>query len=76
MALKDIIGRSFGVGDYVVYYSNVYQVLGIGKPNQEGYGNAKICLVDKSKTTKPTTKFSKDMCLVPAEDITIWKLTQ
>lgn len=76
MSLKDILGRPIKVNDYVVYYSNVYQVLGLGKANSAGYGTAKICLVDKSKTTKPVMKFSKDMCVVPAEDITLWKLTQ
>lgn len=70
----DIIDRPIRVDDYVVYYSNVYIVLGLGKPNANGHGTARIKLAEPSKSTKSVVKYSREMCVIPAEDVTIWLL--
>lgn len=75
MAYEDMLGREIKEDDYVVYYSNIYQVkerLGVPKDNRPGM--LSICLVDKSKTTKPVKKYSHDMCIVSKEDVLIWKI--
>jgi hypothetical protein len=72
--LNDIIGRPIKVDDFVVFYSNVYKVTGLGKANSQGHGQVRIKLADPSPTTKSVVKYSKDMCLIPAHDVTIWLL--
>lgn len=65
----DMLGRELHNNDYVVYYTNIYRVV-------EVYRNSyvKIMLISPSKTTKPVKKFSKEMCLIPSEDIVAWAL--
>jgi hypothetical protein len=70
----DMIGREISVDDFVVFYSNIYQVKALGKPNLMGNGYVKILLVDKSKTTKTVSKYSGDICLIDNNDVLIWKL--
>lgn len=72
--LNDIIGRPIKVDDFVVFYSAVYKVVGLGKPNARGHGQVRIKLADPSPTTKSVVKYSGDMCLIPAHDVTIWLL--
>lgn len=72
--MLDIIERPIREGDYVAFYSNVYKVLALGKPGRDGYGSVRIKLADPSKTTKSVVKFSRDMCVIPAEEVTIWLL--
>lgn len=70
----DIVGRPIAVNDYVVYYSNVYQVSDLLGTPRNGYGMCRILLVDKSKTTKAVKKPSREMCKIDKEDVLIWKL--
>ena len=70
----DIIDRPIQVDDFVVFYSNVYKVVGLGKPNSHGSAQVRIKLAEPSKTTKSVVKYSRDMCVIPAEDVTIWLL--
>ena len=70
----DIIDRPINVDDFVVFYSNVYKVIGLGKPNQTGSGQVRIKLAEPSKSTKSVVKYSRDMCVIPAEDVTLWLL--
>ena len=72
--LLDIIDRPIKIGDFVTYYSNVYKVLDVAKPNQFGHGIARIKLVDPSKTTKSVLKYSREMCVIPEHDVTLWLL--
>ena len=72
--VRDIIDRPINVGDYVVFYSNVYRVTGLGKPGTSGHGPVRIILAEPSKTTKSAVKNSSDMCVIPAEDVTFWLL--
>ena len=73
----DIIGRPIHVDDFVVFYSLVYRVIGVGKPHPGGRnsgGPVRIKLAEPSKTTKSVVKFSDEMCVIPAEDVTVWLL--
>ena len=72
--VTDIIDRPIRVGDFVAFYANVYQVLGLGKARNNGGATVKIMLADPSSTTRPVNKFSKDMCVIPAEEVTFWLL--
>lgn len=70
----DIIDRPIRVDDFVAFYSNVYKVLGLGKPNANGHAQVRIKLAEPSKSTKSVVKYSRDMCVIPAHEVTIWLL--
>lgn len=72
--VTDIIDRPIRVGDFVAFYSNVYKVLGLGRAHANGAASVKILLAEPSSTTRPVTKYSKDMCVIPAEEVTFWLL--
>lgn len=65
----DILGRKLAVGDFVMHFHGLYQVLEL-KRNQQ----VKICLVIQSKSTRPVVKLASELCRVPAEDVVIWML--
>lgn len=81
--VADILGRELAVGDYVMYFNGLYEVLELPKPRQK-YNvlgqklqldqQVKICLVIKSKSTRPIVKLAKELCRVPREDVMIWLL--
>lgn len=72
----DMIDRPIRVGDFVAFYSNVYKVLDVTprRDKVDGHSYVKIILADPSKTTKPVKKYSREMCLIPAEEVTFWLL--
>jgi hypothetical protein len=70
----DIVGRPIQINDFVAFYSNVYKVIGVGKPGTSGSGPVRIKLAEPSKTTKSVVKYSRDMCVIPAADVTLWLL--
>jgi len=85
MAWPDMLGRHIEPGQYVVYYSNIYQVvdlLGAGDGcdfrtcarARIGSGLVRIKLVDASKTTKSVKKNSHEMCIIDTDDVLVWKL--
>lgn len=74
--MKDMIGREIAVGDFVAYYSNLYEVKAIGK-NRAGisdHGYVKIMIYPASKTSKPVSKYSREMVRIPPEDVTMYLL--
>ena len=74
--MKDMIGRELAVGDFVAYYSNLYEVKDLGKPNSTGYGYVKIMIYPASKTSKPVSKYSREMVRVPKEDVVVHLLRE
>lgn len=72
--LTDLIDREIKIEDYVVFHNNIYKVLGLGKARNNGAGSVKIMLAKPSPTTRPVTKFSKDLCILAKEDVLIWML--
>lgn len=74
-APKDLLGRELSVGDYVVSYNNIYEVLGLGKVNvNTGQGLVRIKLIEPSKTTRSVSKYSGDTCRLDTHDVVTWKL--
>jgi hypothetical protein len=74
--MKDMIGRNIAVGDFVAYYSNLYEVTALGTSviTKEGGGYVKILIYPASKTSKPVQKYSKEMVRIPPEDVTMYLL--
>jgi hypothetical protein len=71
----DMLERPLAVDDYVVYYSNIYQVLELlGRPELRGTKYCRVVLIDKSKTTKSVKKPSHEMCKIDKEDVLVWKI--
>lgn len=73
--MKDMIGRDIAVGDFVAYYSNLYEVKAI-VPHRgfADHGYVKIMIYPASKTSKPVSKYSREMVRIPAEDVTMYLL--
>lgn len=76
--IKDMIGRELKVDDFVVFYSNIYRVVGLGKeyPKDSGLGNVRLMIWNGGATARPVTKHSKDIALLPMGDVLNWMLTQ
>lgn len=72
--ITDIIGQPINVGDYVVFYSNVYQVKALGKPRANGSGVVKIMIWNGGQTAKPVTKESKDMAVLDKNAVLLWQI--
>lgn len=66
--VMDMLGRPISVGDYVVSYNNLYQVLALSKRS------VRMILVKKSKTTKPVMHDGRHICIVPTADVVFWTL--
>ena len=69
-----MIGREIAVGDFVAYYSNLYEVKALGTVRSGGGGYVKILIYPASKTSKPVNKFSREMVRIPSEDVTMYLL--
>ena len=76
--IKDMIGREIKVDDFVVFYSNIYRVKGLGKeyPKDSGRGNVRLMIWNGGATARPVVKHSKDIALLPMADVLNWMLTQ
>ena len=70
----DILDRPIAVDDFVMFYSNIYKVKGLGKARGNGSATVKIMLYDKSKTTKAVNKFSKDMVVLDKNHVLMWQI--
>jgi hypothetical protein len=69
--MKDMLGRDLAVGDFVVFYTNLYQVTALGRSSPSEPGYVKIMIYPPSKTSKPVRKYSREMVQVPAADVTM-----
>jgi hypothetical protein len=74
--MQDMLSRELAVGDFVVYYSNLYEVKSLGRPGHSGTGSVRIMIYPPSKTSRPVLKHSSEMVRVPAEDVTLHLLKQ
>jgi hypothetical protein len=66
----DIIDRPIKEGDFVAFYANVYRVLDIGLTRTQ----IRMILADPSPSTRPVWKYSRETCVIPAEEVTFWLL--
>lgn len=67
----DIIGQPVNVGDYVVCYNHIYEVL-IANPTPRPRGPLRLMLAKPSKTTRPITKHSGDVVVLDNETVKQW----
>lgn len=75
--MKDMIGREIAVGDFVGFYGSLYEVKSIaGKCTPLGYGYVKIMIYPASKTSRPVSKYSREMVCIPAQDVTMYLLKE
>lgn len=74
--ITDIIDREIKVDDFVVFYSNIYQVKALGKARANGSGNVKIMIWNGGKTAKPVTKHSKDIAILDRNAVLLWQIKQ
>lgn len=74
--ITDIINREIKVDDFVVFYSNIYQVKSLGKARDGGRGNVKIMIWNGGTTARPVTKFSKDMAVLDKNHVMLWQIAQ
>lgn len=76
--ITDIINRELKVDDFVVFYSSIYQIVGLGKdlnrPN--GSGQVRIMIWNGGKTAKPVVKNSKDVSLLDKNHVLLWQISQ
>lgn len=73
--VTDIIDREIAVGDYVVYYNNIYIVKKVpDKARENGEGSVRIKLANPSPTTRSTIKRSKELCLLDKNAVLLWLL--
>jgi len=70
----DKLDRELVVGDFVVFYNDIYEVTALGKVNKFGKGPVRLLLVIRSESTRPVKKYSNDCCKLDAMDVVVWKL--
>ena len=66
---RDMLNRELAVDDFVVFTNRIYQIKELKSTS------AKILLLHKSATTKAVQKYTKEMCLLNADDMLIYMLT-
>ena len=74
--ITDIIGQKISIDDFVVFYSNIYQVIELGKPNKDGSGYVKIKMWNPLEFSRPVRKYSKDIAVLPKNAVLMWMLKQ
>lgn len=62
------------IGDYVVFYGNIYSIVGVGKGQSREWsprveGPVRIKLLNGGDTNRPVTKASRDVVKVPITDV-------
>lgn len=71
---EDLLLNPLTVGDYVVFYGGIYQVVGLGKGSANNWsprieGQVRLKLLHGGSTNRPVTKASRDVVKVPAADV-------
>ena len=73
--ITDMLDREISVGDFVVFYSNIYRVIELGNRfNRLGNGYVKLMIWDGGKKSRPVTKFSKDTAILDKDAVLMWLL--
>ena len=71
----DLIDRELNIDDFVVFHNNIYRVKGVSKSHPAtGKGYVKIMLINPSKTTKPVSKYSDELCKLNSGEVLCWML--
>lgn len=73
IVLTDMIGQEIKVGQFVVYYSRIYQVKQLGKPHRTGSGMVRMLLWNGGATARPVTKYSREVVVLDQQKFLLWK---
>ena len=74
-SVTDVIDQELKVDDFVVFYSNIYRVNGVGTTKQlNGSGQVRIKLINAGKTNKSVVKNSKDIAKLDQQLVLMWML--
>jgi hypothetical protein len=71
---NDILDRELKVGDFVAFYSNIYRITKVPTKSVQDYGYVSIKTVNGTEKSRPVTKYSRYMCLIPQEDVIAWTI--
>ena len=75
--ISDMIGREIKIDDFVVFYSNIYRVISLGKARREdGSGSVKLMIWNGGESARPGTKHSKEMVVLDQNQVLVWMLKQ
>jgi len=66
--MKDMLGHDLQIGDYVVFFNNIYQIQYLCPTNRD-HGHVGIKIHPASRTSRTVVKYSRDMVRVSAEDV-------
>jgi hypothetical protein len=70
--ITDIINREIKIDDWVIFYSNIYKVQGLGKARNNGSGTVQIMIWNGGETARPVKKHSKDMAVLDRNHVLLW----
>ena len=72
--ITDAIDQELVVGDFVVFYSNIYQVKSVGATKYEnGSGMVRMKIVN-NPNAKSVNKHSKDIAKLDQQQVLLWML--
>lgn len=71
---EDLLLNPLAVGDYVVFYGQIYTVVRLGKSSAHQWsprveGQVRIKLLNGGSTNRSVVKASRDVVKVPATDV-------
>ncbi len=73
--IKDIIGREIQIGDFVVFYSNIYRVVGFGDEYKDsGRGRVKLMIWNGGASARAVMKGSYDVAVLDKMHVMKWLL--
>ena len=67
--VKDVVGRSIEVGDFVYHYNSLYEVLTVSIHKGGKTAAIELMIYPKSKTSKKKRIMSYECCVIPKEDM-------
>lgn len=75
--IKDIIGREIQIGDFVVFYSNIYRVVGLGTEYKDsGRGQVKLMIWNGGTTARAVMKGSFDVAVLDKLHVMKWLMEE
>ncbi len=72
--ITDVIDRPIEVGDFVYYYSHLYEVKKMFPVHSSGSGGLKLMIHPASRTSKNKDATGRECCLIPKEELLLWML--
>lgn len=74
-AVTDAIDQELAVGDFVVFYSNIYRVKSVGTTKySSGSGQVRLMIVDGGASSRSVVKHSKDTAKLDQQQVLLWMI--